>query len=293
MDELLHVEIELGQARAMVCDTSELAKEAQRIHGLSHTASAAMGRALTGAAMLSVMQKGDDDKLTMTFHGDGPYSPMVLVGNSQGQVKGYLENPSVELRQKDNGKLDVGGGVGKNGRLVVVRDLGMKEPYVGQTNLVSGEVAEDIAMYLTTSEQTPSLMALGVRLEGGIVKSSGGVLIQPLPGCTEEVMQRLEALAPRLVSISNMVHDAGSAQALTDMIFAGMDYEVLETNHPVWRCDCSRERIEKVLLSMGADEINDMIQKQNGAEVSCHFCNKAYAFSADELRALIEEGLAK
>ncbi|MDR3086314.1 MAG: Hsp33 family molecular chaperone HslO [Christensenellaceae bacterium] len=294
MDEILHVEIELGQARALVCVSSDLAAEAQRIHGLSHLASAALGRALTGAAMLGALQKNEKDRLTMTFRGDGPLSPVVTLSNGKGEVKGYLENGSLELPLKPSGKLDVGGGVGHEGRLIVVRDLGLREPYVGQTRLVSGEIAEDIALYLSASEQTPSLFALGVRLEEGKVVSSGGVLIQPLPGCSEELLQKLEGLAGRLANISNLSKEAcGSAAALVSLCLPGLNYEILESIKPVWRCDCSLERIQRALLSMGAGELNDMIEKQGGAELSCHFCNKKYNLSAEELRHLLQEGLSE
>ncbi len=289
MDTLLHVEIESGQARALVAVTTETVQRAQQIHGLSHTAAAALGRALTGAAILGCLQKNAADRLTLTFRGDGPFSPVVCISDGEGSVKGCLENPGLELPLKPNGKLDVGGGVGRIGRLSVVRDMGLKEPYVGQTNLVSGEVAEDLALYLTVSEQTPSLVALGVRLEKGAVVSAGGVLVQPLPGCTEEVLEKLEALSPMLASVSDKARLFPNAYDLTEDIFRTVDHLVLEEQHPRYNCDCSRERIERALLSMGAEELTSLIREQHGAEVSCHFCNSRYQFTEEELRALLEK----
>ncbi len=289
MDRLLHVEIELGQARALVAETTELVRQAQRLHGLSHTAAAALGRALTGAVLLGCLQKNQQDRLTLTFRGDGPLSPVVCVADGQGRVKGCLENPQLELPLKPNGKLDVGGGVGHTGRLTVVRDLGLKEPYVGQTNLSSGEIAEDLALYLTASEQTPSLVALGVRLEKGVVCAAGGVLVQPLPGCTEEVLQRLEGLAPGLTALSDRIAADGSAAALVEDVFAGLDHQVLEEQQPAYRCDCSRERIERALLSMGREELQSLIEEQHGAEVCCHFCDKRYNFTQQELEGLLRQ----
>ena len=288
MDTILHVELERGQARALVAVSTELAKEAQRIHSLSHTASAALGRALTGAAMLGCLQKNETDRLTMTFRGDGPLSPIVCVADGTGRVKGCLENGDLELPLKPNGKLDVGGGVGRIGRLTVVRDLGLREPYVGQTNLVSGEIAEDITLYLASSEQTPSLVALGVRLEKGVVCAAGGVLVQPLPGCTEAVLEKIEALSPALSALSDKVQAEPDAYKLTDGLFSAFDHEVLEAQHPKYLCDCSRERIERALISMGREELTSMLREQHGAQVSCHFCNSVYDFSEEELRVLIE-----
>ena len=190
---------------------------------------------------------------------------------------------------KANGKLDVGGAVGSTGHVTVVKDLGLRDPYVGQTRMVSGEIAEDMAFYLTVSEQTPSLVSLGVLCEGGHVLGAGGILIQPLPGCSEEVLQRLEALAPHLAGVSTMVRELGSAEALAERALAGFAYTVLQETSPAFQCDCSRERIERALLSMGETELRDMIAEQHGAQVSCHFCNKTYDFTEQELLTLLRE----
>ena len=197
---------------------------------------------------------------------------------------------ALELPPKPNGKLDVGGAVGSTGHITVVRDLGLRDPYVGQTRMVSGEIAEDLAFYLTVSEQTPSLVALGVMVQGGHIQGAGGVLVQPMPDCPEDVMEKLEALAPKLTAVSTMAHDCKTARELAEKALDGVSYEILGSSQPRYECDCSRERIERALLSMGEAELNDMIAQQHGAQVGCQFCNRKYDFTEDELRALIREG---
>ncbi|MGI5884823.1 MAG: Hsp33 family molecular chaperone HslO [Candidatus Spyradocola sp.] len=290
MDQILHISLEGGQARALVACTTDLVEAARRTHDLSPTACAALGRTLTASAMLGAMLKGADDSLTVTIRGGGPIGALVCVARPDGVVKGYCDNPQVDLPPRPDGKLDVGGAVGRDGRVTVVKDLGLRDPYVGQTRLVSGEIAEDIAFYLTASEQTPSLLSLGVMVEGGHVVGAGGVLVQPFPDCPEATLQRLEALAPHLASVSGMARRAGSAQALAEEALAGFAQEVLEARTPRFACDCSRERIERALLSMGEAELRDMIDEQHGAQVSCHFCNRVYDFTEEELRALLAEG---
>lgn len=289
MDQILHITLENGQARALVAVSTDLVEEARRIHDLTPTTAAALGRTLTISAMMGAMMKNQDDTLTVTIRGGGPIGPVVCVARADGKVKGYVGDPGLNLPPKPNGKLDVGGAVGNTGHITVVKDLGLRDPYVGQTRLVSGEIAEDMAFYLTVSEQTPSLVSLGVLVEGGHVRGAGGVLIQPLPGCSEEVLQRLEALAPHLSGISTMVREAGSAEHLAEMVLKGFDACTLESTAPAYACDCGRERIERVLLSMGEEELRDMIRQQHGAQVSCQFCNRVYDFTEQELESLICE----
>ena len=290
MDELLHISLEGGQARALVAVTTDLVEKARETHFCSVTASAALGRALTGSVMMGVMMKNADDRLTLTLNGGGPIGQVVCTAYANGTVKGYVDNPAIELPRKINGKLDVGGAVGNNGHITVVRDLGLKEPYVGRTRIVSGEIAEDFAFYLTVSEQTPSLVSLGVMVEKGHVVGAGGVLIQPMPDCSEEVLEKLEALTSSLTGVSTMVHEVKNAEALAEKALSSLEYEILNRSTPIYQCDCSKERIERVLLSMGEVEIMDMINTQHGAQVSCHFCNKQYDFSEDDLYRLLREG---
>lgn len=290
MDEILHITLEGGAARAMVAVTTGLVEKARQTHGLSAVASAALGRTLTAGAILGVMMKNPTDNLTVSIRGGGPIGPVVCVAHADGTVKGYVGDPQLELPPKPNGKLDVGGAVGSTGHITVVRDLGLRDPYVGQTRMVSGEIAEDLAFYLTVSEQTPSLVALGVMVQGGHIQGAGGVLIQPMPDCPEDVMEKLEALAPKLTAVSTMAHDCKTARELAEKALDGVSYEILGSSQPRYECDCSRERIERALLSMGEAELNDMIAQQHGAQVGCQFCNRKYDFTEDELRALIREG---
>ena len=290
MDEILHITLEGGAARAMVAVTTGLVEKARQTHGLSAVASAALGRTLTAGAILGVMMKNPTDNLTVSIRGGGPIGPVVCVAHADGAVKGYVGDPQLELPPKPNGKLDVGGAVGSTGHITVVRDLGLRDPYVGQTRMVSGEIAEDLAFYLTVSEQTPSLVALGVMVQGGHIQGAGGVLIQPMPDCPEDVMEKLEALAPKLTAVSTMAHDCKTARELAEKALDGVSYEILGSSQPRYECDCSRERIERALLSMGEAELNDMIAQQHGAQVGCQFCNRKYDFTEDELCALIREG---
>jgi len=294
MDKILHITLEDGQARALVAVTTDLVEEARRIHDLTPTAAAALGRTLTISAIQGAMLKNDKDSVTVTIKGGGPIGSVVCVAHANGKVKGYVGDPHVDLPLKSNGKLDVGGAVGVNGHVTVVKDLGLRDPYVGQTRIVSGEIAEDMAFYLTVSEQTPSLVSLGVLVEGKQeVHGAGGVLIQPLPGCSEAVLQQLESLANHLAGISTAIRDLGSAEALAQYALIGFRYNILESVEPAFECDCSRERIERVLLSMGETELRAMIAEQHGAQVCCHFCNEQYNFTETQLEALLAEAKAQ
>jgi molecular chaperone Hsp33 len=275
-----------GHVRIILADTSEACEEARRVHCASPVAAAAMGRALTAALMLATELKGNGS-LTAIVAGDGPIGRIVAVARPGGDVKVTCSNPLVDLPARADGKLDVAGAVGRQGRLSVVKDLGIGQPWSGQVDLVSGELGQDFAMYLAKSEQQPSIVSLGVLVSPDChVLSAGGVIVQPLPGCPEEIVSKLEETAPKLADISRKLQSEG-AEGLVASAFAGMGPE-LAGSMPVWlRCDCSRERIERALISMGAAELSDMIRKDGGAEVCCHFCNAKYAFTANELETLM------
>lgn len=283
-DELLHITLMQGQARVLLCDTTEMAEKARQIHEASRVCTAALGRGISAAAMLGSMLKGG--RLTLTFKGDGPAGALVMVARP-GFVKATIDEPRVELPLRPNGKLDVGGAIGRNGRVTVVKDLGLKEPYVGQCRLASGEIAEDVALYCTTSEQQPTLCSLGV-LVGERVLASGGLLIQPLPGCPEETIVELEKRVPLYSDISGLIREQ-SPEALIPPLFDGLQPKIIAREALEYRCDCSRERMERVLISMGRAELEDMIQEQGGAELTCHFCRNKHQFSASDLRKLMEE----
>ncbi|MBQ2833472.1 MAG: Hsp33 family molecular chaperone HslO [Clostridia bacterium] len=285
---LLRMTLKGGEARVFLCDTTEMAQRARDIHHASNTCSAALGRMLAAASIMGAGLKSEGDRITATINGGGPAGPICAVAGPDGKVKVTIEHPEVELQLKPNGKLDVGGALGKDGQLTIMRSFGYGEPYVGRVNLVSGEIAEDFAMYYLESEQTPSICALGT-LVGEEIISAGGILIQAMPGCSEELLDALEIRAELFGSISQLLQDM-ALEELAYACFRGLDPEVLEEIPLELKCDCSREYIERVLLSMGEDEIRDLIRTQNGCEVTCHFCRSHYAFTGEELEKLVEQG---
>ena len=237
-------------------------------------------------SMMGSMLKGENESLTVTIKGGGPIGTIMAVGKADASVKGYVAFPDVELPRAANGKLPVGAAVGKDGRLTVVKDLGLREPYVGMVNLVSGEIAEDFAMYFTASEQVPSLVSLGV-LVGERVEAAGGLIIQMLPGASEAAIQSIEASAGMFMDISGTMREYHLKGAVQQLLLH-LEPEILTHRLPAYRCDCSRERVERALISLGREELEDMIREQHGAQVDCHFCNKRYELSEEQLRDLLK-----
>lgn len=282
---LLRLTLMGGQARAFLCDTAEMAQQARDIHHASNTCSAAMGRMIAAAAIMGANLKGEGDRITATINGGGPAGTLCAVAGPDGRVKVTIDEPEVELPLKPNGKLDVGGALGHDGQLTVMRSYGFGEPYVGRVALVSGEVAEDFAMYYLESEQTPSLCALGA-LVGERIVSAGGLLVQAMPGCTDALIDALEVRAELFGAISQLLRDM-TLEEIVEGCFRGLEPETLEEIPLRLMCDCSREYIERALLSMGARELQDMIDTQGGCEVSCHFCRKRYAFTKADLQTLL------
>lgn len=277
-----------GEARVLMCDTTAMAQAARETHGASRVCTAALGRAISATAMLTATTEEEVNSLTLTLKGDGPAGSLVAVAHGR-RIKAYIDNPEVTLPNRPDGKLDVGGAIGHHGRISVVRDLGLKEPYVGQCPLRSGEIAEDVAYYCTMSEQKPTLCALGV-LVGEAVLSSGGVIVQPLPGCGEETLAALEMRAPVYADISSHLLEM-PLESLFESFFRDMRPETLGMEAIAYACDCSREKMERVLLSLGRDELTEMIEKDGGAEITCNFCRTRHIFSQEELRALLRDGL--
>ncbi|MCE5235030.1 MAG: Hsp33 family molecular chaperone HslO [Clostridiaceae bacterium] len=269
----------------------ELVREAQKTHNASRVCTAALGRTLMATAMMGTELKNEADRLTAIVKGGGPAGNIVCTARPGGLVKGYIENPELELPLAPNGKLDVSMAVGWFGDLTVVRDLSMKEPYVGRCALVSGEIAEDFAQYFTVSEQTPSLVYLGVRLDGasGNVLSAGGLIVQPLPGCPEENVSLAMERAEAIQNLSILLEKGHTLEGALREILAGLTIEVSDGFAPRFSCDCTRERLERVLISLGKEELTDLIETDKGATLTCHFCNTAYAFGEAELRALLLE----
>ena len=284
-DMLYHITLLSGQARALLIDSTQLVEDARVLHHLSRTATAALGRHMTACAMMGAMLKSDGS-VTATVKGGGPLGTLLAVAKPDGAVKGYVENPAVDL-PRVNGKLDVGGAVGRNGRLSIIRDMGFGEPYVGQVNLVSGELAEDYAMYFTASEQVPSLVSLGVLTQDSVV-SAGGLIIQMLPGASGEAVEQVERAAPILRGISQTMNSIDIDEAVSRLL-GTLRPEVIGTLKTRYECDCSQERIERALISMGEAELGKMIGEQGEAEVSCHFCGKTRHFSKEQLIDLLEK----
>ena len=289
-DGLYHISLMGGQARAILIESTNLVQRAKDIHHLSRTATAALGRTLTMAAIMGSMLKNDSDSITAQIKGGGPIGTILAVAHGDCSVKGYVGNPDVELPRVGK-KLPVGPAVGKDGKLTVIKDLHLKEPYVGQINLVSGEIAEDFAMYFTASEQTPSLVSLGVLVSDEKVESAGGLLIQMLPGASEAAIASIENSAGMFMDISGTMREYHLKDAVQQLLLH-LEPEVLQERTPQYRCDCSRERIERMLFTLGRDELADMIEKQHGAQVDCHFCNRRYEFSEDDLKTILAAATA-
>ena len=285
LDEMLHMDIMNGEARIMFCETTSLVQKARDIHEASPVCAAAMGRIMTGTLMLGVMMKGQNESVTVTFAGDGPIGKVVAVADHDA-VRCCADNPTADLSLREDGKLDVGGCIGHRGRMTVVKDLGLREPYVGQCQLVSGEVAMDFAQYFTVSEQQPSLVALGVLTRGEKILKAGGLLIQPLPGCSEETIDQLELRSPMFAEISRELLAAPKEELAEDW-FRGLNLRLLERTPLYYRCTCSRKRMEKALLAIGKQDLQAIIDDDQGAELGCHFCRKKYFFTTEELRSLL------
>lgn len=278
-----------GQIRAFAATTCELVEYARSAHNTSPVATAALGRLLTAGAMMGVMMKGEDDLLTIKIEGDGPIKGLTVTADSKGNVKGYAVNPEVMLPPNEKGKLDVGGALGI-GVLNVIKDIGLKDPYVGQTILVTSEIAEDLTYYFATSEQTPSSVALGVLMnKDNTVRQAGGFVLQLLPGASEEIISRLEKKLGEITSITSMLDAGKTPERILEDVLGEFGLETLDKLPTQFYCNCSKERIEKALISVGKTELQNMIDDGETIEVNCHFCNKHYPITVDELKVLLEK----
>ena len=278
-----------GQIRAFAATTKEMVETAKNAHNTSPIATAALGRLMTAAAMMGSDLKGEGELLTLRIEGDGPIGGLLVTADGKGDVKGYAFNPDVMLPPNAQGKLDVGGSLGL-GVLSVIKDIGLKEPYVGQTQLITGEIAEDLTYYFATSEQVPSSVALGVLMnKDNTVRQAGGFIIQLLPGASDEIIDRLEAKLSGISSITSLL-DAGKTpeEILTD-ILGEFGLEILKKMPVQFHCDCERSRVEKAIISIGRKEIQDMTDEGKEIEVNCQFCNKHYKFSVDELGEMLKK----
>ena len=277
-----------AQIRAFACTTKELVEEARKAHNLSPVVTAGLGRLLSAGCMMGSMLKGEDDLITLIVRGDGPLQGLTVTADSKGRVKGYPLVPDVILPANAIGKLDVGGAVGR-GYLKVIRDMGLKEPYVGQTELQTGEIAEDLTYYFALSEQVPSSVGLGVLMEkDNTVKQAGGFIIQLMPFAEEEVISRLEENLQNIKSVTAMLEAGHTPEEMLTQILEGMDVEILGTMPVSFYCNCSRKRVQKALVGMGRRDLEDIIKDGEGIDVNCHFCNRNYHFTVDELKTLLD-----
>lgn len=288
MDYMVRATAANAQIRAFAVTSKELVEKARSTHQTSPVITAALGRLLSGAVMMGAMLKGEDDLLTLQINGDGPVKGMTVTADGQGNVKGYAIEPQVMLPPSAAGKLDVGRAVGK-GSLRVIKDMGLKEPYVGQTDLQTGEIAEDLTYYFATSEQVPSSVGLGVLMEkNNTVKQAGGFIIQLMPFAEDEVIDRLEENLKKFSSVTAVLEEGKTPEEMLGLLLCGLDLVVTDKMEIGYHCNCSRERVERALISIGKKELQEMIDEGKEIEVSCHFCNHRYTFSVEELKQLRE-----
>lgn len=278
-----------GSIRVLFCTTINIVEEARLIHNTYPVTTAALGRMLTAGSMMGTMLKSEKDKITLQINGRGPAGSIIVVSDITGDVRGYIANPFVDLPLNDKGKLDVGRAVGKNGVFTVIKDLGLKEPYIGQVPIANGEIGEDVASYFASSEQTPSAVALGVRIaKNGKVDSAGGFIVQVMPEADEHTIDLLESNVSNIKSVTDIIADKG-IEGLIEIVMKGIKYTIHEKKEIRYRCNCSRDRLEKALIALGLEDIKEIIEDQGQAELICHFCNKKYLFNKEELQDILNK----
>ena len=276
-----------GQIRAFAATTKDTVEKASQLHNTSPIATVALGRLLTGGAMMGVTMKSDADILTVQIKGNGPIGAMTVTADPKGNVKGFVGNPEVMLPLKD-GKLDIAGAVGI-GVLSVIKDIGLKEPYVGDTILITSEIADDLTYYYATSEQVPSSVGLGVLMtKENTVEQAGGFIIQLMPDATEEVIDKLEKRIKEVKSVTEMLENGMTPEKILEHILGDMELEILDTVQTQFHCNCSKERVSKAVMSIGAKDLKEMVDDNKPIEVNCHFCNSHYTFSPEELEQMLE-----
>ena len=279
-----------GMVQAAAISSREMVERARNIHKTTPTATAALGRALSGASLMGNALKGQGASITLQFKGNGPLGTVLTVSDHEGNVRGYVTNPDAELPLRPDGKLDVGGAVGHEGTLTVIKDLNMRDPYVGTVDLLGGEIAEDIAAYFVESEQIPTACALGVLVDRDqSVRSAGGYLIQLMPGATEDTIVKVEGGIMAAGAVSSLLEQDSDPEHLLRRVMSDFELEILDTEPVAYRCYCSRERVERALISLGAEELEALLREQGGCQMTCQFCDAVYDFSGKEIEKLIAD----
>lgn len=288
MDKIIRATAKDGMIRIIAGETTELVNKGRELHDCTPLAAAAFGRMLTAGALMGSTLKSDKEVMTLKIDGKGEANGVTVTAYEHGIVKGIIGNPLGNLPLNEKGKLDVGGYVGKNGDFIVIKDLGMRDPYVGNVPIATGEIGEDLAYYFTVSEQTPSAVALGVLVDKDYkIKIAGGFIIQMMPDADELLADLLTYRLEEIPSITEMLSTYGSIEKVMEYIFEGMDLKILEETHPEYRCNCSRDRVEKALISIGREELASIYNDKKEEEVKCSFCNTAYKFSPEEIGELL------
>lgn len=288
-DYCIRVTSENKEVRAFFATTRNMVEKARAYHNTTSVATAALGRTLTATSMMGLMMKNKKDKLTVIIKGGGPIGTVLTTSNADGIVKGYVTNPDVEVEDYPNGKLNVAGAVGNTGTMKVIKDLGLKEPYNGEYEIVSGEIAEDFTYYFTVSEQTPSAVALGVLTKPDEVEQAGGFVVQLMPDATEETISILENNIKDLKSITTMLSEGMTPEDMMEVVLKGLNPSILYKKEVGFECDCSKEKVATVFVAIGKDELKAIIDEDKGAEVGCQFCNTKYKFEENELQEIYDE----
>lgn len=282
-----------SQIRAFAAVTTDVVETARKDHNTSPVATAALGRLLTGGVMMGAMMKGEKDILTLQVHAGGPLQGITVTADSKGNVKGYVGNPNVCIPANSKGKLDVAGAVGV-GFMNIIKDMGLKEPYVGQVALQTSEIAEDLTYYFATSEQVPSAVGLGVLMnKDNTVRQAGGFIVQLMPFAEEEVVAKLEENIQKINSVTDLLEEGHTPESLLEKVLEGFDIEINDRMDTKFYCNCSKERVEKALISIGRKELNELIQEGKEVEMNCHFCNTNYVFSVEELKEILRRCKAR
>lgn len=289
MGKIVRYITEDGSAFVIAADTTDVVARAEQIHKTSAVNTAALGRLMTAASMMGDMLKGKDDSVTLRMSGGGPAGSLIAVSDSEGNVRGYVQNPVVEIPLNDKGKLDVKGTVGTNGYLFVMKDIGLNEPYVGQTQIISGEIAEDITNYFATSEQTPSVCALGVLVNPDLtVAAAGGFIIQLLPGCPDDIIDKIEYSMQDIEPVTTMLSKGMTVDEIAVRALKNINIDKLDESHIEYRCNCSKERVEAALISTGRESLEEMAASDKDTSVECHFCDKVYKFTPEDIKKILQ-----